>query len=396
MSDIVVNQGTGIPDPKLHAIAERVLALFFLAGEKAVAHLADPAAYPLPADPRSIEHVLLKRFQFLPPARQQKGLAKVMASVRAPAQSRAVHYGDLAQVNLRSPQPVVEQALALGLPPSLKFPLSQLQPPPAEAPMTVCSGSLPELPDRLWLRVLKVECLNETDGFQGSEAGEDEIYLGGTAIDAFGDAQPIGPARVGDFDGGDVKDYPVPWKIAEFDLAKGGREGWWNRTYLGTLVLFEHDNGNLSELENQIYTKARELAQQYVREAVAVGMSELGPVLGQLAGELAAWIVGQLFDWFRAMWEDEVFKPITVQCKILLPDSRFEGNKNHCPPLPLTWDGYGGVYRLWCDVRIQWSDESLSLRRSLGDKFDLSKGIHGLTPPPEPNGLRELIESIDD
>ena len=394
MSNITVHQTSDITDPQLLAIAQRVLAIFCLSAEKAVCHFSEPAVYPMPAGSGSIEHLLLERFQSLKSPIQQKAVANTKALLHASSQERAARYQDLANVDPRSRTSIAEQAHLLGIPGALKIPLGHLpnlrsaQP----APTTVRSGTVPSLlTDRLWLRVLKVECVNQTGDW-----GEDEIYLSGTAIDSTGNVAPIGPHRVGDFEDGDHIDYPDPWRIAECDLSNMISNE--SRQFRGTLILFEHDNGNLSEFENRLYEKAKELTQKYLQEAVSAATAEFGPVLSELMGELTAWIVGKLFDWFRSIWEDEVFPPITVECFIPWRDIRFEDHKNHCTPLRLRWKGYGGEYLVWIDFRVRWSDEPLSLCESLGQKFDLTKGIRAAGPLDSGGGIsiRTFVENIEE
>lgn len=75
---------------------------------------------------------------------------------------------------------------------------------------------------KLELRIHKVKCLDETDGFWGSEAGDDEIWLGGTTVDESGDAEKVEPFPVrDDFDDGEEHIYSPPIQFASFDLTEG-------------------------------------------------------------------------------------------------------------------------------------------------------------------------------
>jgi hypothetical protein len=77
--------------------------------------------------------------------------------------------------------------------------------------------------DKLELRVLEVKCIDETNSFFAPESiGNDEIKLGGVAIDAGGATQTIPPFTVSNnFDDGETKKFSPPRRFAQFDLRKG-------------------------------------------------------------------------------------------------------------------------------------------------------------------------------
>ena len=397
MSNIEIRTLTGIPDPVLRPIAERVRTVMLLAGEKAMAHVMDPVDYPMPPGRNSLEELFLARFQSLSQEKRERSLGRFKSGMRVLEDARNRAQADLAKIELHSQQPVAEQAFKIGLPASLKISPTDWSRFAGRQPSHVMSGPTPALSDRLWLRIRRVECLDETDGFGGFEAGKDEMYMAGTGVDAGGNALPLGPLHLGDFDEDDspVKDFPSPWRIMEFDLTQVVGDVIWPRHYLATMILIEHDNGDLSELEQKIFDKAKEQAQKYVKEGVAAGTAELGPILSWLASEIAAWIVGEIFEWFRSAWEDELFPPISLEATIPFPGCRFN-HKNHSDPLYLTWKGYGGEYQVTCDFRVAWANEIQSLRNTIGIRFDLSNGLRPVVPVPDSGSVRELIESYED
>jgi hypothetical protein len=396
MADITVRPKLGIDDPKLQALARQVLGVFCLAGEKVVAHEADPATYPLRRLPSSVEAILQARFRFLPAPLQRRAMANVAASLSTPVDDRVRRYGEVARIDLSSPEPIEQLVGAARVPPELKLTADELaRITPAKLARVRSGGASPARADRLWIRVHEVECVDETDGFLGNEAGEDEFYLGGTAIDIAGDAQAIGPHRIGDFNDGTSVPYKPPWRIVEFDLNKGDGTIGWPRTYFATFIPFEHDNGDLSEFENKLLDKAQEMAEEYVKGAVEAATVELGPIISWLAGELAEWIVGELFAWFRSMWEDEVFLPLTIKVEATLPYARFEGGKRSSPRLALHWLGYGGDYWIRFDACVRWSNDILSVRNELADRIDLGQGLRAATPWPASGSVRELIEGAE-
>jgi hypothetical protein len=106
-------QVTPPTDPALKAIGLRVLRTLQLAAEKAVAHHADPQAYPMPADAGSLEATFLARLSAQPAAKRQLAISRVMPRVTATAAQRTALYGELAAVDLRVAKGVATQAAAL-------------------------------------------------------------------------------------------------------------------------------------------------------------------------------------------------------------------------------------------------------------------------------------------
>ncbi len=104
-----------IENPDLKAIADRVINVQKLAMHRAVANLADPKRYPLPADHKSFENIFARRLQQVPEARRQAAIAKVMPLLKgAPAERQKVH-GELAAIDLTNIQSVAAQAHAVKL-----------------------------------------------------------------------------------------------------------------------------------------------------------------------------------------------------------------------------------------------------------------------------------------
>src|SRR3989442_97404 len=126
MADITTSEVTDIDDPKLRAIAKRVVKVARIAAEKAVAHQADPGHYPITSATDSLQQIFLSRFKELPPVKQQAAVVRVMALVKASEATRIAAYGDLAKVNLQSAASVSAQVNDLAFPPTLKFPASHL------------------------------------------------------------------------------------------------------------------------------------------------------------------------------------------------------------------------------------------------------------------------------
>ena len=116
-----------LENPKLRQLALRVAMITRLAAEKAIAHLAEPAEFPLPPDPTSLEGLFHSRFRRYRPEQRQLAIAKFLPRVKAPEAERTKVFGDLSKVNLRAATPVVAQVRALSLPAHVTFRSGELR-----------------------------------------------------------------------------------------------------------------------------------------------------------------------------------------------------------------------------------------------------------------------------
>ena len=130
---------------------------------------------------------------------------------------------------------------------------------------------------KLELRIHKVRCDDETNGFLGSEAGSDEIDLGGTTVDESGDTHKVSPFRVASFGSdGDQKVFSPPRRFTFFNLTEGTD---FPKGYVATLVLAEIDSGGFNDFLKKLMEKVRERVIAYLTAAIggAIGASG-GPI----------------------------------------------------------------------------------------------------------------------
>src|SRR4051794_39598345 len=106
MASITLGSDVELDDPRLKAVATRVLDTVRLAGEKAVANTVDAEHYPLAKDPNSYERMLRERYDGRPDAVRVAARAKVMASLKASAAHRQKAFGPLAGLSLHTATPV--------------------------------------------------------------------------------------------------------------------------------------------------------------------------------------------------------------------------------------------------------------------------------------------------
>ena len=363
MPDITDSQVMELADAKLKRVAKRVLYTFQVAGEKAVAHHADPAKYPLPADSNSAEHLFLARFRELKPGQQQAAVARVMASVKAPEAERNARFGALARVNLKLPTSVEAQTRALEFPAALKFPANHLMSltnlhghilgPVLDG--TVLAGLAPQQSiDKLECRIHQVKCVDETNPEGG---GDDDIELSGTSVDENGSTHKVARFEVGDFGDGDVKNYSPARQFTWFNLLEGGiGVTSWPKRYFVTLVLAEVDWGGLGDFVHKLLKKLKEEIKDALKDAllvgVGIGVGSLAGPIGAAVGAALGWVLGKLFDWIRDWLNDEVFAPCTITCDISSLAFRWPGNSKNSPQRTVRFRGYGGTYTLTYDWRV--------------------------------------------
>jgi hypothetical protein len=85
----------------------------------------------------------------------------------------------------------------------------------------------------------------------------------------------------------------------------------------------------------------------------------IGGVIGATGGPLMAvigaavgWIVGNVFEWLRSWWSDDVFPPKTVSASIGSLTARFAGGSTDNPNRVLRFEAHGGTYDVTYDWRV--------------------------------------------
>jgi len=352
MVDITNIQVKELADPKLRKIAVRIAREVELALEKVAANHTQAAKFPLSPDSKSVERILASRFATLPTAIRQSASTKAVARISAPAAVRKARFGDLVNVDLTKVTAVDAQVQALPFPAALKLPSNYLNTlTHLHGQVLVSPGLTPQqTTNKLELRIHKVKCLDETDGFLGSEAGDDEIDLGGTTVDESGDTNKVAPFRVrSDFDDGEQKVYTPPKRFTWFNLTEGTA---YPKSYYVTLVLAEADMGGLPEFLDQLLNWVKGKVTAALGAALGSVIGASGGPIGAIIGAVVGAVVGWVFDLFKSIWEDDIFKPATVSINIPSLSARWAGGKTDSPEGVITYKGHGGKYQVTYDWRL--------------------------------------------
>ncbi len=399
-------QVTGISDPQLRKIRDRIYSTIVLAAAKAVGHLEDPTTFPMPRSPNSLEHLLLNRLKQRPDFQHRRAAVRLKNVIHSTGRVRKRMLGELAQVDLKLDTPIAEQVETHPL--SLQLTAEALESARIQGPLFISHGAVvqvepdvavddhgvkrpkgeikirglrkekaldmgelmvvkkPKAPEfikpwnTLHLRVRKTICVDETDGFLGTEAGDDEMLLGGHIIDATGDMKKVGILHLGNaFDDGEEVSYNPPLVFGSYNLKKddailiNGKETelGWPRTYHAIVVLAEEDMGGFPGFLNDLASFVLPMIKAELTKALAGLGSILGAVgaaIGAAIGALLGELVDALFGFFVSVWEDDVFIPLTLSQTLPFPMPAWGSTTS--PVVQLGWKGHGGHYR----VRFDW------------------------------------------
>ncbi|MGV9361318.1 hypothetical protein [Amycolatopsis sp. NPDC003731] len=174
--------------------------------------------------------------------------------------------------------------------------------------------------DRVALDLVRVVCVDETNGFLGSEAGDDEIYLSGATIDDRGATDKIDPFKIGNFSDGDRKDFNPAKRLHTWQVATSNS---YPKHFFASLFLFEKDQGDLDATFEKLFRKfadevATKLASILGTTVGALLGGPLGAAAGALIGWLTGWLMGKLVDALVSAWKDDPFNP--VQLEFIIPN----------------------------------------------------------------------------
>lgn len=202
---------------------------------------------------------------------------------------------------------------------------------------------------KVQLRINRVRCFDETDGFFFSEGGADEIYLGGFKLNPDGSKPKVGNFKVMNFDESVAsrtkKDYNPPKVFAEFNLSNNGNH--WPKIFGALLILVESEElGPASETYSEIW---QELSTKLADELESYLLSQLG---SKDITQLIMFMVAGLFTEIADMFDDDIAPPIFSKIKITHPGYLFPGNKTVSKTRAANVKWAGGEYGIRWHYRL--------------------------------------------
>lgn len=352
MSNYRIEEVHEIEHPELKKISRHVADMMKITAEKVAASFKDPGRYPLDTDAGSLDQILAERFKALPEQKRKRAADKALSRLGMSAAVRQRSYGTLATANLnkavsiekqdvsQKPLDVSKAGLAdKHLIKALGFDAAAAVAPPGGSPKY----------RNLELRIHGVRCIDETDGFLGSESGDDEIFMGGSSVDETGDVKKISAFLVrNDFDDNEVKLYNPPKRFTSFDTTEGTK---YPKGYFVTLVLSEADNGGFPSFLNKLMGFIKGEVSKQITAAIGgmIGASG-GPIMAAV-GAAIGYVLGLLINFIIAIWEDDIFPPKVLSAKITSAFDDFNGSST-TPQQFLYFSGHGGKYKVGCDWHL--------------------------------------------
>jgi hypothetical protein len=187
------------------------------------------------------------------------------------------------------------------------------------------SGGSETTYDFVRLNLRSLRCVDETNGFLGSEAGSDEISIGGTLVDSDGNTGKVGPIDLGgNWDDGTVRRFNPGKQLLRYSL-KGGR-GFPQAVFV-TLVLAERDGaGDFQRFVDAATDKIAEQAKASLAAALGAAAGSAGGPLGTLIGLAVGYAVGKIVDKIKAAWADDLFTAVTIELQIPSRQTTFGGS----------------------------------------------------------------------
>lgn len=175
--------------------------------------------------------------------------------------------------------------------------------------------------DKISLQFVRVACLDETDGFLGTEKGSDEISIGGAAFDSDGNTSAVAPIDLGDkWDDNDVRDLVPATSITGYSM-RGGKT--FPRALFVTLILVERDGSGMQDIIDKVVAKVAEEA----KTSLLALLNKTGGPVGALIGLAVGYAIDRIVDKITRAWQDDVFIPQTVRADIPSRQAMFAGRR---------------------------------------------------------------------
>lgn len=142
-----------------------------------------------------------------------------------------------------------------------------------------------------------VRCIEETSG----EWYSDEINMGGTRIDPFGNTKVIDEFVVSDdFDEGELVQYAgLGHKLTGWELVT---DQGWPITYGILLAMAEKDDGGFWEFLHKLWEKVKEKAEALIGAGLGAAV---GGALGGVLGAIVGAVVGAVIGFIIGLFDDE-------------------------------------------------------------------------------------------
>lgn len=214
--------------------------------------------------------------------------------------------------------------------------------------------------------ITKVVCVDETNGSFVERFGNDEISLGGFAVNNNAVSTKIAPFTVSNsFDDGDVKKYSPPKVFASFPLGNIVRPANFSVGFLLAEVdgggfsdavkkIFEKLVAEISKKKAELESKAAAAAATPASHAGAVAFAPVaaGLILSTIWPLVKPYVYSYIKDKILGYFNDDLFPLHDVSTTITGPNHTWNGS-NTSPEAMVEFRGNDGVYQLYYEWRLR-------------------------------------------
>lgn len=339
-------------DPVLRALTAHASSMVKLAGLKAAAHLAEPDSVPLPANADALERLFHAELSARDPAAQQRAIRNaVTVFARGSGQ-----FGALRTLDLRSTTPMLLQAKSFVRPTGINAAW-------AEKVTTSLVGTGEQEPDApaargdvaaggvLQLRVREIVCVAETGALGERGEEEEEIAVGGVAIDEFGNVVKGAEIGLGSFRDKRRRVLDPPRVFSMFDVAGGGER--WPKFYSALITLVDKNNGGLPGFLSDLFKQVKGWLTEVLGAAVGPVAGSVVPALVSVVAALVGSLIDELCGWVVDLCEDDVHPARNIGVRLLSRQHVFANGTQTCGVKVATILGHHAKYRVFYDWHLR-------------------------------------------
>jgi hypothetical protein len=110
--------------------------------------------------------------------------------------------------------------------------------------------------------------------------------------------------------------------------------------------------GGLPDFLDKLLNWVKEKVITALTAALGAAIGASGGPVGAIIGVAVGWAVGKCFEFFKSVWEDDVFAPITVRVDVPSLTHRFPGGAVDSAQSTVVFTGHNGKYDLTYDWRL--------------------------------------------
>lgn len=169
---------------------------------------------------------------------------------------------------------------------------------------------------KVHLDMFRIVCVDETNGFLGSEWGSDEISLGAFGLNAAATVTNYGPIALGDFDDNTRRDFDPMRRLLTMSTTEVAT---FPQLVTATFVLAEIDLGGFPTFLNALVQKVRQDAITYLSGLIGGAVGSLAGPMGTIVGLVVRLGGRQNHRQIDQVWEDDLFRPCHHHRSIAVP-----------------------------------------------------------------------------